>query len=93
MLRIVFTYFWPVLIPIVLYMAWFLWANQQIEEGKDPLKWTDGPWALTIIITLVIALLCFIPIIQSNVKWEGNIYQPAKYENGKLIPGRIDRSY
>lgn len=89
MLRILLTYFWPVLIPLVLYTLWFIWARRQEEEGKDPLEWTDGPWAMTLIVTLLVAILCFIPVIKNKTVHKDS-YQPAQFKDGKLIPGKIE---
>lgn len=89
MLRIFFLYFWPIFIPTVLYIAWFLYARHQQEEGKDPLKWTDGPWALMLIITLLVALLCFIPVFQYKTAQKGDHYRPAEYRDGVLVPGEV----
>lgn len=89
MIRVFFFYFWPVLIPIVLYTLWFLWSNYRLEEGKDPLKWTDGPWGVIFIGMLIIALLCFIPVIYFHVTPKGDSYKPAEFKDGKLIPGTI----
>ena len=90
MLRTFFFYFWPVLIPITLYVLWFLWARHEVEEGQDPLKWTEGPWLITLVATFLIALLCFIPIIRHKVVFKGDSYVPARYEDGKLVPGKIE---
>lgn len=90
MLRTFFLYFWPVLIPVILYVLWVLWARHKVEEGQNPLTWTEGPWLVTLIASFLIALVCFIPVIRHKAVYKGDSYEPAQYKDGTLVPGKVE---
>lgn len=89
MFRIVY-FFWPALIPLILYTLWYLWAKRRIEEGQNPLKWTDGPLIYAVMLTMGIVLLCFGFLIYANTAKTGEHYVPAHIENDKLVPSKIE---
>lgn len=81
--------FWPALIPLVLYVLWFIVVRHKaVMEGKTPPRFRDGPVYWTIIATLLVGAGCFIVLgsMQPGVKGE---YIPPHMENGTLIPGRV----
>ena len=86
MIRIILEYFWPVLLPIILYSFWFLWARRR----GNPLAWTEAPWIYVFYGMLAMMILCFGVLIYSSTSTgRGDVYTPAQYKNGKLIPATI----
>jgi hypothetical protein len=90
MLKIIGIYFWPVLIPILLYTAWYFWAKRTMKTGGNPFRWTSGPMLYSIIAVVMLIMLCFGVLIYTTMAHKGDNYTPAEYKNGKLIPSHIE---
>lgn len=80
---------WPALIPFMLYFGWLAWTRRQAAAKGEPLtRFTDGPWVVTLIATLIIAAACFIAW-GSSFDATGD-YHPPYLENGQIIEGYTD---
>jgi hypothetical protein len=81
--------FWPVLIPFLLYFGWLAFARARAKKLGLPLtRFTDGPWVMTLIASLIVAVLCFIVWGLSFEATSGD-YIPPHVENGNIVPGGI----
>lgn len=83
-----FVKFWPVLLPLIIYIIWFLLEPSIRKKARR--KFKDGP-KLQIIIAMV---LIFIFIIGKMI-YERRDYAvrlvPNKAVDGKLIPSQVQR--
>lgn len=81
---------WPAFIPIALFMLWYLLACRKHKKGKRETKPTvkEGPWLLTILSSIAIAIICIIfsGLNQESIK--GN-YTPAYIQDGKIVEGSV----
>lgn len=89
MLRLLAT-IWPALIPIALFALWYVIAVRRAKNQPEPIlpKLRDGPWFITIVSTIGLAILC---IFAYGLLDEGHMgeYIPAQLENGTLIDGEV----
>lgn len=82
--------FWPVIIPLVIYMIWFKRVERKaVREGKAKPLFREGPWYWLVIATLGVALLCFIFLGASIDNVKGS-YVPPHMENGVMVPGKVE---
>lgn len=82
--------FWPMLIPFILYFGWLSWARAKAKkEGQPITRFTDGPWVLTLIASLIVGACCFVFWGLSFEPTQGE-YRPPHMQDGKLIEGQIE---
>lgn len=83
--------FWPVAVPLVLYLIWLVWAKQRArKQGNVVPKFLDGPWWWTVVATIIIGIIMFIILGLSEGHMQGT-YEPAHMENGVLVPGKVSQ--
>jgi hypothetical protein len=81
--------FWPVIIPLVLYMLWLRSTQKRaVKNGEEPPHFRDGPLYWLAFATLGMGVLCFfwLGVTIDNTKGE---YVPPHVENGVMVPGKI----
>lgn len=90
MTRILLQYLLPLLLPIALYLLWAWWANRRKAAGEAPLDLQDGPWFWLILAGVVLAG-AGLALTAVMGGWEpGGTYQAPRWEDGKIVPGRIE---
>jgi hypothetical protein len=84
MLKLIISKFWPVLIPIIIFLIWQFFILPKIKTNKDK-KALMAKYLLTvsILIILISSLLLFFLKESAN---KTRYYQPAKIEGGKIKP-------
>ena len=82
--------FWPALIPIALFILWYVLAVRRAKKQPDPIlpKLRDGPWFITCVSSIGIVILCVFIWGVSDDKQKGR-YTPAVLENGQIIDGKV----
>ena len=81
--------FWPVLIPLLVYLVWHLHTRNKARKAGEPEpRFRDGPWYWIVLASLGIAMLCFLALSVSMSGGKGE-YTPAHMEGGTLVPGRV----
>ncbi len=89
MIRIFFTYVFPLLLPTVLYMAWVQYARRRhdADSGDDLPALRQGPlfWSLVIGLVLMLAGLTMIALTSGDPPDSGT-YQSPRLEGGKVVP-------
>ena len=81
---------WPALIPFTLYFGWLSIARAQAKKKGLPItRFTDGPWVMTLIVSLLIGIGCFVFWGFSFEATSGD-YHPPHLENGKVISGGVE---
>jgi hypothetical protein len=91
MVRIVFTYIVPLLLPSAVYFAWGWYRTRYVAEhdGQAP-KLESGPWALLLFLGAVLTLASFATTALLQGSAAGSVYTPPHLENGQVVPGRMD---
>lgn len=83
--------FWPALLPLLMCLLW-VWRKRARARadgfGVPPLHHGPWLWALLASAGIVVALLFWLGASTEGVKGE---YVPPHMENGRLIPGHIER--
>lgn len=91
MLRLLVTRFWPVLVPILLYVAWLWYARRKAAKaGAVSPGFFDGPWLWAVTASL---LLCIGGFIMLGLTLEGQgegKYVPAKLVGDTIVPGHVE---
>jgi len=86
MLKMLLIRFWPVWIPLILYLLWWyvklLRAKKQDETAP---RIQDGPWLWTVVITLVLAIVMFFWLGLSQHSESSTQYKPAQIKDGKIV--------
>jgi len=90
MIRIFLHYVLPILLPTVLYLGWLAFARRRarVAGGKVP-GFDEGPWFWTILLGLVLMFGGLVTWGLFGGDAPGSVYQPPRYENGKVSPGRF----
>lgn len=79
----------PSLLPIILYICSFLYANRKsLKNGKAQTDFFSKRLYNAFLLSMVIALVCFLIFITFNLahNQEGE-YIPARIEDGRLLKG------
>jgi hypothetical protein len=81
--------FWPVLIPFLWYLVWFMVVSRRaIKLGKEPPHFRNGPWYRIVLSSLLIAMGCFLVMYLAIAPQKGE-YIPPHMENGVLVPSKV----
>lgn len=91
MLSLLIARFWPVLVPILFYVAWLAHARRKAAKaGEAQPGFFDGPylWAATASLLLCIGGFIVLGLTQEGLS-EGQ-YVPAKLVGGKIVPGHVE---
>lgn len=91
-MKIFLTRILPLLLPLILFGIWLYLARRKAKAAGNPMpRLGDAPWAwlaITGMLTLVIGLLTFGLFAGEE---PGGNYIPPHIEDGKVVPGRIER--
>ena len=87
MLRLILTKFWPVLIPIAIYLIWRFFIFNRLK-GKHEEKKLKALYLLLIstLLSLIISILIF---FFSESKEKTRHYTPAKIVGDKIQPATV----
>ncbi len=89
MIRIFFTYVFPLLLPTLVYMAWVSHARRKhdADNDDDPPGLRRGPlfWSLVAGLVLMLAGLTVIALTSGDPPGSG-AYQSPRLEDGKVVP-------
>ena len=88
MLKILVTRFWPVLLPLVLYLVWLAYARRKAgKAGEKKPEFFDGPWLWPTMASLALTIGAFLWLGLSQEPVNGT-YIPAHVVDGKLVPAQ-----
>lgn len=89
MLRLFLFRFWPVLLPLAVYVLWILYRQHRAKKTGAPVPgFKDGPWVWVVLSCMVLAIIGFILLGLSHQPSEGE-YIPAHMENGQMVPAKV----
>jgi hypothetical protein len=93
MLKLIVTRFWPVLLPLCIYLAWLWLARRKARKhGHGEPGFFDGPWLLAVVASLLLLILAFVMLgvsSSADAVTEGR-YVPARVVNGEIVPAHIE---
>ena len=91
MLRIMYTYVVPFLMPAAVYAAWVWYRMRYVaQHGGEAPKLEQGPWPLLLFLG---AILAFGVLALSALTQGGSpdaTYVPPHLENGQVVPGHLE---
>lgn len=90
MIRILFTYVLPLLLPSAIYFLWMLPARRRAKaEGREDPFWEKPPWLWLAGIGVLLfgASLAFFGLGEGGPAWSD--YEPPRIEDGGIVPGRV----
>ncbi len=83
--------FWPALVPMALYAIWMIWRRRQaVKSGAMPPSWTDGRGLWVACMSLSVMVGCFALLALESESNTDPHYQPARFEDGKLVDGILN---
>ena len=90
MLKLLLIRFWPVFIPVIIYLLWQLLRRRKAKQQEEAIpRWLEGPWAYAVATSLLIGIGCFLWFGLMQEHRTGS-YQPTYYKGGQLIRGGVD---
>lgn len=95
MLNLLFTRFWPAFIPFFFYGLWILYRYFKIKRSGEAPELsqiiTRTPLFITTLASLLLLLGSFVWLGLSQPGEPTGHYVPPRQENGKIIPGHVER--
>ncbi len=88
MIRVLITYVAPLIAPFVLYFFWVILANR---KKADKFRLKNGPWFRLAFAGLALTVATLMGIAYFGGEPPGGQYQAPQLENGKIIPGHVER--
>lgn len=91
MIRVLLMRFWPVFLPLLLYVLW-MWRRRVRARklGHDVPPFTEGPLGWVTIVTLLLLIIGFIYWGVIAEPTEDGHYIPPQMENGEIMPGHVE---
>ncbi|MEQ9448051.1 MAG: DUF6111 family protein [Rhodospirillaceae bacterium] len=91
MTRILLTYIVPFLLPIAVYAAWVWYRTAYAaRHGGEAPKFEKGPWPLLLFLGALLALAVMGAVGLNRGGDAGAAYEPARIEDGRIVPGRLE---
>lgn len=90
MIKLILTRFWPVLIPLIVYLAWLFYVRRKRREAAEKPSFGDGPFMLTVWSTaglLVLSLFSYFLLVENSP----GEYTPSRFEKGQFIRGTVEK--
>jgi len=91
MLRILYSYVVPFLLPAAVYAAWVWYRVRYVaRHGGEAPKLEQGPWPLLLFLGAVLAfgMLALTALTQGGSP--DATYVPPRLENGRIVPGHLE---
>lgn len=92
MFRGLIYYLFPLLLPTLVYVLWMLYARYRmraVPDGQMP-EWERTPWLLLLGAGVVLAAAVLFTVAFVTGGDPGQIYSPARMEDGRIVPGHTD---
>jgi hypothetical protein len=91
MTRILFTYLVPFLLPIAIYALWVWYrTGYAARHGGEAPNFEQGPWPLLLFSGALLSFAVMGTIALNQGEPAGAAYEPARIENGRVVPGNLD---
>lgn len=94
MIRMIFTYVVPLVLPTVMFYIWSAWMRRRLaqqhateEEAKEAFR-IKTPWFRLLLTGLGLMVLGLIlSVILSPKNPPNSVYQAPRIQNGRVLPG------
>jgi hypothetical protein len=91
MIRVLFEYLLPLILPTALYALWIARQRRQASAAGTPVPgWQDGPWFWLALGGIGLCAAVFVTSALVEGYRPGAQYTPAQIENGKIVPGQFN---
>ncbi len=81
--------FWPVLIPVALFILWRIFTHKKRKAGEELPHWDEKLLLWSLVTSLLIAIISLSIYVYSADTNINSQYIPPHYKDGKIIPGRM----
>jgi len=89
MLRVLLSVLLPLLLPTALFFAYAWYESRRAEAAGAEPRVIDVPWSWLGIAGVALVMISLaINFIYGHTE-QGSRYEPARLEDGKLVPGRV----
>ncbi len=88
MTRVLLVYVLPFLLPLALYIGW-VWLSRRKNTEDGPWQLAEGPWLWFVAAGIALMAGGMVYLGLSGGSEPGGTYQPPRYEDGAIIPGRV----
>lgn len=82
----------PFLAPTLAYIIWIHFRQEQEDaaaQGRTLPRWQEFPWVWLVSLGSVLVIAAVVLFGAFDGANRDNEYRPARYEDGKLIPGEF----
>lgn len=82
----------PFVAPTVAYVIWLYFRQEQADaeaQGRRLPAWQEFPWTWLVSIGAILAITAVVLLDATQGVDKNAEYRPARYEDGKLIPGEF----
>jgi hypothetical protein len=82
----------PLIAPTIAYIVWIYFRQEREDaeaQGRKLPPWQEFPWIWLISIGAVLAIVAMVYFGVVGGAGMDSEYRPARYEDGKLIPGEF----
>ncbi len=92
MTRIILTFILPLIAPTIAFVVWTIYRarrHQALATGQPIPAWQEYPWIWLVGSGAVLAIVSVFTLGAIKDGGTTSSYTPARYEDGKLIPGEF----
>ena len=86
------TFVVPFIAPTVAYIIWVYFRQERQDaaaQGRRLPPWQDFPWTWLVTLGALLAAVTIVLFGSFNDAGTDAEYRPARYEDGKLVPGEF----
>ena len=70
-------------------MLWIYYKRWKLRHSDEVVRLSDGPWLVTLLVTLAIAAASFLWLGLVDEKTGPAVYTPAIVKDGKVVDGEV----
>ena len=91
MLRIMYTYIVPFLLPASIYIAWVSYRTRYVaKHGGEAPQLEQGPWPLLLVLGAILTFAALVVTAFSQGGSPDSTYVPPHLEGGQVVPGHLE---
>ncbi len=90
MTRLLIQYLLPLILPAVIFLIWAWLSRHQHATGSLQSRLQEGPWLWLIVAGLVLMVGGLVYTALSTGGDAGGTYVAPRWEDGRIVPGRIE---
>jgi len=90
MLRALFQYVVPIVLPTAVYVLWLAYRRRSAAAaGTAVPTWQKGPWFWLIMAGFALSAASFVSGALLSGHAPGSKYTPAEVKDGRVVPGQL----